>query len=84
MICPECNSENTVKNGHIHNGKQKFMCRECRIQFVTNPKIKLFLRKLCTTTKTLMVSETLRIFKSRRIYAVMYLVSLVFCSISAA
>lgn len=37
MNCPECNSENTVKNGHIHNGKQKFMCKDCRRQFVPDP-----------------------------------------------
>lgn len=27
--CPNCYSEKTVKNGHIHNGKQRFKCHEC-------------------------------------------------------
>jgi transposase-like protein len=27
-----------VKNGHIHNGKQRFKCNECSRQFVENPK----------------------------------------------
>ena len=25
MKCPECGSENTVKNGHTHNQKQKLV-----------------------------------------------------------
>jgi len=41
MKCPECQSENTVKNGHIHNGKQKFMCRICGRQFVEHPENKI-------------------------------------------
>jgi len=31
-ICPQI-----IKNGSIHNGKQKYMCRECSRQFVENP-----------------------------------------------
>jgi transposase-like protein len=26
-----------VKNGHIHNGKQRYLCRVCQRQFVENP-----------------------------------------------
>ena len=36
--CPNCYSEKTVKNGHIHNGKQRFKCHECDRQFVKNPE----------------------------------------------
>ena len=36
--CPSCNSTNTKKNGHIHNGKQNHCCKECRRQFVSNPQ----------------------------------------------
>ena len=36
--CPSCSSEKIVKNGHIHNGKQRFKCRECSRQFVENSK----------------------------------------------
>ena len=32
--CPTCPSAQTVKNGRIHNGKQRFLCRECGRQFV--------------------------------------------------
>jgi transposase-like protein len=39
--CPECSSEHIVKNGHIHNGKQNFLCRGCERQFVENPTQKL-------------------------------------------
>ena len=34
MKCPKCGSEHTVKNGRIHNGKAKRMCKDCRRQFV--------------------------------------------------
>ena len=39
--CPTCNSVHVVKNGHIHNGKQNFICRGCGRQFVENPTQKL-------------------------------------------
>ena len=35
--CPQCNGEHIVKNGHIHNGKQRFKCHDCGRQFVENP-----------------------------------------------
>jgi tRNA(Ile2) C34 agmatinyltransferase TiaS len=31
--CPVCSSSGTVKNGHIHRGKQRFKCYECGRQF---------------------------------------------------
>ena len=37
MTCPKCGSENTVKNGHTHNKKQKFACKDCNRQFIKNP-----------------------------------------------
>ncbi|MGF1590445.1 MAG: IS1 family transposase [Pleurocapsa sp.] len=37
-ICPNCDSRKTVKNGRIHNGKQRFKCNECNRQFVENPE----------------------------------------------
>lgn len=40
MDCPACKSENTVKNGSIHNGKSKHMCKDCGRQFVDNPNKK--------------------------------------------
>ena len=36
-ICPECQATRTVKNGHIHTGKQRYLCRQCGYQFVENP-----------------------------------------------
>jgi transposase-like protein len=38
--CPECGSSHVVKNGHIHNGKPKFACKDCRRQFIENPEWK--------------------------------------------
>ena len=31
----------TVKNGHIHNGKQRFKCQNCNRQFVEQPTKKV-------------------------------------------
>jgi transposase-like protein len=39
--CPDCTSERTVKNGHIHTGKQRYLCRNCGRQFVENPTNKV-------------------------------------------
>jgi insertion element IS1 protein InsB len=33
-VCPQCLSANYKKNGHIHNGKQNHLCRDCGRQFV--------------------------------------------------
>jgi IS1 family transposase/transposase-like protein len=35
--CPSCDSHNVIKNGSIHNGKQKYECKDCKRQFVENP-----------------------------------------------
>lgn len=39
--CPICASGQTVKNGRIHNGKQRFKCQDCGQQFVGNPTKKV-------------------------------------------
>ena len=39
--CPSCASTRTVKNGRIHNGKQRFKCHECGRQFVEQPTKKV-------------------------------------------
>jgi transposase-like protein len=39
--CPLCRSEQTVKNGHIHNGKQRFKCQGCGRQFIEQPTKKV-------------------------------------------
>ena len=39
--CPLCASLRTVKNGRIHNGKQRFKCHECGRQFVEQPQKKM-------------------------------------------
>lgn len=38
MECPDCKSNNIVKNGSIANGKQKYLCKNCGRQFVLNPQ----------------------------------------------
>ncbi len=34
LACPSCRSEAVIKNGHIHNGKQRLRCKDCGRQFV--------------------------------------------------
>jgi hypothetical protein len=41
MKCPSCSSEHIKLNGHIHNGKQNHLCKECGRQFVSNPTNKV-------------------------------------------
>lgn len=36
--CPSCHSKIIVKNGRIHNRKQRFRCNQCHRQFVENPE----------------------------------------------
>ena len=36
--CPHCGSENLIKNGSIHNGKPKQVCKDCGQQFVNAPQ----------------------------------------------
>lgn len=38
--CPECNGTTIVRNGKIHNGKQRYLCRSCGRQFIENPTVK--------------------------------------------
>jgi insertion element IS1 protein InsB len=40
MNCPSCESVNTKKNGHIHNGKQNHQCKDCGRQFVADKQKK--------------------------------------------
>ena len=39
--CPSRTSSHTVKNGRIHNGKQRFKCHECGRQFIERPTKKV-------------------------------------------
>ncbi len=41
LVCPNCSSVRTVKNGRIHNGKQRFLCHECGRQFVEHRQKKV-------------------------------------------
>ena len=43
--CPSCSSTLVKKNGHIHNGKQKYQCLACHRQFVLEPSQKLIDQK---------------------------------------
>jgi insertion element IS1 protein InsB len=41
LTCPSCGSHCIVKNGSIHNKKQKYKCKECQRQFIENPTNKI-------------------------------------------
>lgn len=41
MNCPTCHSEHINKNGSIHTGKQKYICKDCHRQFVASPTKKV-------------------------------------------
>lgn len=41
LSCPSCQSESIKLNGHIHNGKQNHLCKNCGRQFVVNPENKV-------------------------------------------
>ncbi|EAZ93145.1 hypothetical protein CY0110_03714 [Crocosphaera chwakensis CCY0110] len=36
--CPYCGSHQILKNGSTHHKKPKFLCKECRRQFIENPR----------------------------------------------
>lgn len=36
ITCPRCSSKNIVKNGRTSNKKQKYLCKDCRRQFITD------------------------------------------------
>src|SRR5437868_7304444 len=36
ITCPRCSSRNIVKNGTTANQKQRYRCKACRRQFITN------------------------------------------------
>jgi transposase-like protein len=37
LLCPYCESENLVRNGHAVNGKQRYFFQECRRYSRENP-----------------------------------------------
>lgn len=41
MNCPACDSQRVIKNGSVHNGKNKFGRNDCGRQFAENPQNKV-------------------------------------------
>jgi insertion element IS1 protein InsB len=61
IICPKCQSTNCIKHGRIHNGKQRYLCKDCGRQFVENPKQKIVSdEKKETVSKLLLERISLR------------------------
>jgi insertion element IS1 protein InsB len=40
LLCPNCSSDDIMKNGTTRRGKQNYKCRDCGRQFVENPQWK--------------------------------------------
>ena len=57
MKCPACSSLNIVKNGSIHNGKQKHSCKSCGRQFVENPENKRIAPETWDLVKKLLLEK---------------------------
>ena len=45
IICPDCGSENCVKNGRA-KGKQTYLCKECYTRFIINRQKKKYPRTI--------------------------------------
>jgi IS1 family transposase/transposase-like protein len=45
MKCPACNSQKFIKNGSVHNGKQKYGRNDCGRRFAENPQNKIIPRE---------------------------------------
>ena len=46
MRCAYCKSEKIVKNGKSNQGKQRYLCKECKRIFVENPERRHYPQKL--------------------------------------
>jgi len=57
MKCPKCGSEHIVKNGSIHNKKQKFKCKNCGRQFVEAPSVPQIDDKTIDTIEKLLLER---------------------------
>lgn len=57
MKCPACSSLNFNKNGSIHNGKQKYECKNCQKQFVENPQNKVISEDLWLLVDKLLLEK---------------------------
>lgn len=40
LLCPNCGSDDIMRNGTTRRGKQNYKCRDCGRQFVENPQWK--------------------------------------------
>ncbi len=57
MTCPQCGSERMIKNGSIHTGTQKYLCKACHRQFVEHPKQKTIAQETWDLVDTLLLEK---------------------------
>ena len=66
MKCPSCEQQEIIKNGRIHNGKQRYKCKNCGRQFVENPQN----RRITEETKKIIVNCLLEKVSLRKIHRI--------------
>lgn len=66
MICPRCERPEIIKNGRIHNGKQRYKCKNCGRQFVENPQN----RRITEETKQIIANCLLEKVSRRGIHRI--------------
>ncbi|MFH0924257.1 MAG: IS1 family transposase [bacterium] len=57
MNCPSCQANKIKKNGHIHNGKQNYQCKNCGRQFVVDNQKKSITIEQRETIKKLLLER---------------------------
>lgn len=55
--CPNCDSHNYKRNGHIHNGKQNYQCKACGRQFVLTPEDRVITEEQRPLIKRLLLEK---------------------------
>ena len=66
MKCPRCERSEIIKNGKIHNGKQRYKCKICGWQFVENPQN----RQISQETKKIIANCLLEKVSLREIHRI--------------
>lgn len=57
--CPECSNQHPMENGHIHNGKPRFLCRNCGRQFIEETENKVIFQATKELIDKLLVERIL-------------------------
>ncbi len=56
-MCPQCGSNRMIKNGSIHTGTQKYLCKDCHRQFVEHPTNKVITQDTWNVVEKLLLEK---------------------------